>query len=251
MYASSSNSSTSSSAAIRVLRRSPNFSPSSSSSSLTTPHSFFFDARIASISSACVLLLLQLVEDLLDLHLGDLVELRVEDRVGLLSSSLNALHQLLGRVRLAAALADDLDRLVEGVEDDLEAFEDVNAPPQLLAARYSNRRRTVARRKSRKCRRISLRLSPSFGTIVVPSASGTRHGHVVREVLLQLRVLVEVRHHQVRVGARLHLQDDAAGLPSRSTRSIRPSSCGSFRSSMMLADRRLRARPCRRRRGST
>ena len=44
-----------------------------------------------------------------------------------ISSSLNVLHQLLGGVGLAARFADHLDRLVEGVEDDLEAFEDVDA----------------------------------------------------------------------------------------------------------------------------
>ena len=102
MYASSSNSSTSSSDAIRVLRRSANFSISASISPLMTPQSFFFDARIASISFACFLLLLQLVEDLLDLHLRDLVELRVENRGHLLVVELERRLQLLGRVRLAA-----------------------------------------------------------------------------------------------------------------------------------------------------
>ena len=77
-------------------------------------------------------LLLQLVEDLLDLHLGDLVELGVEDGVGLDLVELERLDQLLGGVRLAAALADQLDRLVQGVEDDAEPFEDVDALAQLF-----------------------------------------------------------------------------------------------------------------------
>ena len=45
------------------------------------------------------------------------------------------LAEFLRRVRLPAALADDLDRLVERVEDDREAFEDVDPPlelPQLV-----------------------------------------------------------------------------------------------------------------------
>ena len=77
-------------------------------------------------------LLLQLVEDLLDFQLGDLVKLGIENGVGLDLVELERLHQLLGRVRLAVALADHADGPVERVEDDLEAFEDVDALAKLL-----------------------------------------------------------------------------------------------------------------------
>ena len=47
------------------------------------------------------------------------------------ASSLNRLIIFVGGVRLAVRLADDSNRLVEGVEDDPEALEDVDALAQL------------------------------------------------------------------------------------------------------------------------
>ncbi len=77
-------------------------------------------------------LFLQFVEDLLDLHLGDLVQLSVKNGLGLHFIELERLAQLLAGVGLAGRFADQLDGLVEGVEDDAEAFEDVDPPPQLF-----------------------------------------------------------------------------------------------------------------------
>ena len=63
-----------------------------------------------------------------DLEPREPVDLQLEDRVGLVGVERKALDDLLGRVRLALGLADDLQDLVERVEDLLEAFEDVDAP---------------------------------------------------------------------------------------------------------------------------
>ncbi len=87
--------------------------------------------RIVWISLARPLLLGQLGEDGLDLQPRQLVELQLEDRVGLLVRQLEALRQLHRGVGLAIRLADDPDRLVEHVEDEREAFEDVDAALQL------------------------------------------------------------------------------------------------------------------------
>ena len=108
------------------------------------------NSRIASISSACCFFSLQFVEDLLDLHLGDLVKLGIEDRVGLDLIELERLHQLLGGVGCALAFADQLDRLVERVEDDLEALRGCGCACLSTSSSYSKRLRTVSRRKSRK-----------------------------------------------------------------------------------------------------
>ena len=67
-----------------------------------------------------------------DLEPRQPVDLQLEDRVGLLGVEREALDDLLGRVRLAVRLADDLQDLVERVEDLLEAFEDVDALLQRL-----------------------------------------------------------------------------------------------------------------------
>ena len=77
-------------------------------------------------------LLRQLVEDVLDLQLAQAVELRLEDRVGLDLGEAEPGDQLGGGVGLAVAVADDPDRLVEVVEDDREAFEDVDPVEQVL-----------------------------------------------------------------------------------------------------------------------
>ena len=63
-------------------------------------HSFFSERRI-SIFLASASLLLQLVEDFLDLHLGDLVELGIEDGVGLDVVELESVDQLSRGVGLA------------------------------------------------------------------------------------------------------------------------------------------------------
>ena len=89
-------------------------------------------ASSASISAARSRFCGQLVEDVLDLQLAQAVELRLEDRVGLELGEAEPRDQLGGGVGLAVAGADDPDRLVEVVEDDREAFEDVDPPEQVL-----------------------------------------------------------------------------------------------------------------------
>ena len=84
------------------------------------------------ISSARFRFCGQLVEDVADLQLAQAVELGFQDRVGLELGEPEPRDQLGGRVGLAVAVADDLDRLVEVVEDDREAFEDVDPREQVL-----------------------------------------------------------------------------------------------------------------------
>src|SRR5690606_25384632 len=77
-------------------------------------------------------LLLELLADHVDLELRELVQLELEDRVGLELVELEPLDDLLGGVVLALARADDLDDLVERIEDRDEALEDVDPIGQLL-----------------------------------------------------------------------------------------------------------------------
>src|SRR5439155_11366660 len=55
------------------------------------------------------------------------IQLQLQNRISLLRIQVEALHDLLRRVRLPFGLADDLDDLVERVEDLLESLEDVDA----------------------------------------------------------------------------------------------------------------------------
>ena len=77
-------------------------------------------------------LLRELVEDVVDLQLAEAVELGFQDGVGLGLGEPEPVDQLGRGVGLAVAVADDPDRLVEIVEDDREAFEDVDPLEQIL-----------------------------------------------------------------------------------------------------------------------
>ena len=76
-------------------------------------------------------LLLELLLDDEDLEAREAIEAQLEDRVGLLVVELEPRHDLLGGVGLAVGRADDLEDLVERVEDDREAVEDVHPPREL------------------------------------------------------------------------------------------------------------------------
>ena len=86
--------------------------------------------------------LAQLFEDRVDLQLRDAIELQFQDRHRLRFVEREDVHQLVGGIALAGAVADDLQRLVEVVEDQRETFEDVNAVlklPQLELEAPSDR----------------------------------------------------------------------------------------------------------------
>jgi hypothetical protein len=218
MYASSLNVSTSSSDAIRVLRRSGNFSASASSSPRMTAPQLLLGREERLDPLGLLLLLRQLVHDLLDFHLRDLVELRVEDRADLLVVELEGRLQLLGRVRLAGALADDLDRAVQRVEDDREPFEDVDPLlqlPQLELEPPPHRGEAEVEEVPEHL--LEVQPVPRHEDLAARPRDERRE--VVGERALEVGVLVEVRHHQVRVGPGLHLQHQPQPRPSRSTRS--------------------------------
>ena len=119
---------------------------------------------------------------------------------------LERLHQLHPGVGLAIRLADQLDGLVQGVEDDAEAFQDVDAPLELfqfvLEAALDRLEAEIE-----EVPQDRLEAQPLWLQLAV----GGRHqtGHVVGEALLEGGVFVEVRHHHLRVGVGLDIQGDA------------------------------------------
>ena len=82
-------------------------------------------------------LLRELFEDVANLQLAQAIELGFEHGVGLELGKLESRDQLGGRVGLAVAVANDLDRLVEVLEDDREAFEDVDSREQVLELEFA------------------------------------------------------------------------------------------------------------------
>ena len=84
--------------------------------------------------------LLQLVQYLLALQVGQAAQLHVEDGLRLYLGELEALHQGVAGGLGVGRLPDGLDDLVQEVEGDFEAFQDVGAVPgdaqlELRAAR--------------------------------------------------------------------------------------------------------------------
>ncbi len=103
MYASGSNSTASSDEPIFVRRRSPYWSPTSVSSALTTPHSFFSDARIASIFAASAFFSFSSSRIFWISICAILYSWASSTAVACSSSRSNAFMQLLRGVRLAAS----------------------------------------------------------------------------------------------------------------------------------------------------
>ena len=152
----------------------------------------------ASISLASRLLLAQLFEDGVDLQPRQLVELQLEDRVGL----------LVGRARsassasaAASALPSDL-RMIRIASS--SASKTIAKPSrmwmrrsQLARARTRSAGVTTSSRKSRNSRSIAARSSRG-GRRDLPVLRRHEAGEVDVEALLERRVLVEVRHHHGR-----------------------------------------------------
>ncbi len=150
--------------------------------------------------------LLELVENLLNFQLGDLVELGVENRIDLDFIELERGHQLLGGIRLALALTDDADGAIEGVEDDLETLKDVNPLAKLLQLELE----ALAHRRQTKVEEIAQYfLEPEPARLRLAVGIGHQASQVDREVFLQCRVLIEICHHQVRIGIGFDFQGDA------------------------------------------
>ena len=152
-------------------------------------------------------LLGELVLDDEDLEAGQAIQLQLEDRVGLLGVEREPLHDLLGRVGLAVRLADDLDDLVERVEDLLEAFEDVDALLELLELVLEAAGDDLQAEVEEVPEHL-LEIE-TLGAADLRVLGRHQARHVDGERRLQRRVLEQIRHHQVVVGAGLQLELDA------------------------------------------
>ena len=141
-----------------------------------------------------------------DLEARQPVDLQLQDRVGLLGVQLEALDDLLGRVRLAVRLADDAQDLVEGVEDALEALEDVDAPAERGQLVLEPRGHHVEA-EVQEVPEDLVQVEP-LGPADLRVLGRDQAGEVDGDVGLERRVLEEVRHHQVRVGVLLQLERD-------------------------------------------
>ena len=142
----------------------------------------------------------QLVDDLLALEPGQPLQLHVEDRLRLDLRQLELRHQAFARFGRALRRANQPDHLVEVIERDLEALEDVGprlglaqlelgAAPHDLAPELDELLDDVEQRQHLR-----------------PAAGDRQHDDAERR--LQLGVLVEVVEHDLRHLAAAQLDDD-------------------------------------------
>src|SRR5690606_27277613 len=152
-------------------------------------------------------LLLQLLLDDEDLEAGQAIQLELQDRVGLFFVQLEAADDLLRGVRLALALADDLQDLVEGVEDGLEAFQDVDAAlqrPQLVLQAPRDDFHAEGQEVPEDLSEIEALRAPELRVL-----RGDQARQVDGEVRLEGSVLVKVREDLLLVGVLLEIDLDA------------------------------------------
>src|SRR5262245_2821764 len=128
------------------------------------------------------LLFLELLQDLLDFHLRNSIELRFENGIDLNFIELESLHQLLGRIGLAFAIANNADGFIERVENNLEAFENVNSFAELFELIL----KTALDRRKAKIKEVAENLFDSESLRArCAMRSWYQTGHVVGEILLQ------------------------------------------------------------------
>ena len=143
----------------------------------------------------------ELVEDLLPLEPGQALQLHVEDRLRLDLRQAEVRHQAFARLGNGLRPADQLDDLIEVIERDLEAFEDVIAGlglPQLELGSPADH--------------FAPELDEAFDELQQVEhlrASADDREHDDAEARLQRRVLVEVVEHDLGHFAALQLDDDA------------------------------------------
>ena len=151
-------------------------------------------------------LLRQLVHDVADLQLAQAIELGLEHGVGLDLGEPEPRDQLGGGVGLAVAVADDPDRLVQVVEDDREAFEDVDAVEQVLQLEPQPAGDDLEP-EVEEMLEDRLQVEPSRDGDLGPFGR-QQAGQVDAVVDLERRVLEQVGHRGLGVGAGLQLEQD-------------------------------------------
>ena len=186
---------------ISVRRSSPNFSRTAFSSSTTTLHQQLVAREDRAQPLDRLQQLGQLVEDLLPLEAGQPLQLHVEDRLRLQLRQLELRHQPFARFGRVLRSANQLDHLVEVIERDLQAFEDVRARLGLAQLELGAAADDLAAELDEVLDDLDERQH------LRPAADDRQHDDAERR--LQLRVLVEVVQHDLRHFAALQLDDDA------------------------------------------
>ena len=143
----------------------------------------------------------ELVEDLLALEAGQPLQLHVEDRLRLNLREAEARHQAVARFGHGLRSANQLDHLVEVIERDPQAFEDVIPRLGLAQLEFGPPADDLAPELDEALDELEQ------GQHLRPPADDREHDDA--EARLQRRVLVEVVENHLRHFAALQLDDDA------------------------------------------
>ena len=148
----------------------------------------------------------ELLQNIANFQLAEAVELRLQDGIRLELGKLESRDQLGGGVGLAVAVANDLDRLVEVLEDDREAFEDVDSGEQVLELELEPAGDDF-QPKIEELLEDRLQIEPGgdcdFGPLCRQQAR-----EIDAVVDLKRRVLVKIRQGRVGVGSGPELEQD-------------------------------------------
>ena len=142
----------------------------------------------------------------MDFQLAEAIELGFEDRVGLEVGEREPRDQLRRSVSLAVAGADDRDRLVQVVENDREAFEDMDSREQEVEFVLQPPSHDIEP-EFEEVLQDTLQIQPGGNGHLGP-LGGEQTRHVDVEIRLKRRVLKEIRHRGVKVGTGPEFEND-------------------------------------------
>ena len=149
----------------------------------------------------------QLPADFLDLHPGQSVEFDFEDGVGLFLVESEPVHEPPRRIFPVRGRTDELDGLVEGVEEFLEAAQDVNAPFEPFERVAEAAHHDLQAESQKGPQRLGEIYLLRSGDQRVLRRHETRHIDVV--ALLQVGMAEQVRDGCFRIGASPKFQHHA------------------------------------------
>ena len=148
----------------------------------------------------------QFLHDPINFQFGNSVQSHIEDRIDLDFINRKDFHQSLRGIGFALTAANDFQSFIEPIENNLEAFENVNSLEQLSQQVFE----TASDRLQAELQKVAeqfLQIDLSRFEIVV--FIGNQTGRIEVEVQLQRGVLIQIRHHGFGIIGTLEFEHDA------------------------------------------
>ena len=145
-----------------------------------------------------------------NLELRDLVKLQFQNGHRLrFVQPWKRFEQFVAGIAFARTAANDFQGAIEIIKNDRESFEQMDSffeLPQIEFETFGDRLQTELQKLFQDVRQAQSRRDHR------PMFVGKQAGGVVAEVLFERRVLEQIRHHRLGVGARLQFEHDSQGV---------------------------------------